>query len=171
MSADAELMTAIGFTLQDLDANRHRLLSPHQQQLLKNAQASWHSFSMLIKIAGTISVIVAILEGIRIDDTIASRIGIVVLICVVAAALLIYCRYASMRYKNDLAEGIAASVEGEVKLTQDLSRTTLIAYKIQIDQMQFTVSGSIWSAFENGQEYRLYFLPHSRTLLSAELRL
>jgi len=68
--------------------------------------------------------------------------------------------------KNDLAAGTVAQVTGLVILQKREGRRP--KHEVIIAGHRFSVSDKAFAAFENHESYRVYYLPRSAVLLSAE---
>ncbi|MBZ0293784.1 MAG: hypothetical protein K8L99_14550 [Anaerolineae bacterium] len=167
MGKNLELMNALDFTPQELEANKEGYLTKRQRHRLSDERSFWRFFDRLIKAASPILIILAALDGIRIGDTISSRAVIISLMCIITFTLLLYIGTRWRKLDKDLSKGDVTAVEGIVKLTRFRKRNGM-AYRIYIHQEYFDVPGHIYIAFEQGKSYALYFTPHSRTLISAE---
>jgi hypothetical protein len=67
----------------------------------------------------------------------------------------------------DLLEGRAAMLEGFVQATEHSSEDSN-TYYYELDKERFTVTSAAYRALIPGERYRLYYLPHSKKLLSIE---
>jgi len=69
--------------------------------------------------------------------------------------------------KQDIARGTVESTCGMVVLDADTDRQPAV-YRVSIGELTLTVDKRAYDAFRNGADYCLYYLPGSKTLLSAE---
>lgn len=158
---DMKLMDAIGFTLTELDANREGYMSKRQRQRLSDVRGSWRNFGTLIKVMSPSLIVIAVVDGIRIGDTVSSRGGIVSLIVIITLIVLIYVHFKWRGFERDLLKGDVASVNGGVKRIENRQRNGM-QYKIRIERTRFDVPWRVFEAFETGKRYSVYFAPHSK---------
>jgi hypothetical protein len=67
----------------------------------------------------------------------------------------------------DLLEGRVALLEGYVEAVED-SDGEGVTYHYVLGRQRFMVSGTAYKALAAGVRYRLYYLPHSKRLVSIE---
>jgi hypothetical protein len=161
------LMWAIGFTEEDLEANQDRYITKRQRLILNRERTEWRLFCYSAVVLSPIACAAAIVDGILIGDTIASRIGIISLICLLTAIFFTYCYLKWQQYDADLSKGDVAVVEGHVTLSWYQERNGT-KYKIKMQSRTFIVSKSIFNTFKDGDFYAVYYSPHTKKLLSAE---
>src|SRR5262249_36406955 len=96
--------------------------------------------------------------------------------CVFAAGVLLvlFCfaalLFSGKRLNNlrrDLLSGKAGAVEGRIALDV-AARKEGAYYRVAVANQTFGVRKNVFLAFKNGDPYRIYYAPHSKTLLSAE---
>lgn len=71
------------------------------------------------------------------------------------------------RYSRDLSAGSVEYVEGLV-VQNPKQRNRYIDYSIQVAGQEFKVDGKTMLAFQNGAQYRVYYVPNSKTIVAAE---
>jgi hypothetical protein len=78
----------------------------------------------------------------------------------------------SSRNRDDLRHDLKASRvemrEGPIRLDMERVGRDSVIWKLMIGDQEFEVSSVVFLAFKNDDPYRVYYLPHSRRLLSAE---
>ena len=67
---------------------------------------------------------------------------------------------------EDLSNGKVHSINGKVYLGIEWGR--VIRYRLTIDYVEFKISEDLRNVLNDGKEYCLYYLPISKTILSAE---
>jgi hypothetical protein len=75
-------------------------------------------------------------------------------------------------YANDIKQAEVINIEGPVMLrikTTQGHRRSWTSYLVQITGQEFTLESQEFLALENGCAYRLYYTPHSRMVVAAEL--
>lgn len=161
------LAQTIGFNDDDLDANRIGIFSDRQCQSLRRLRMLWRIIFYAIVVACPTACLVAINDGIRRGDTIASRIGIIIFIFAFTGVLLIFCYREWKQYNDDVTEGLVQGVEGCISIMPHREKHG-ISFTITIQGETLTVNQGIFLAFKNGDPYAIYFSPNTRKLLSAE---
>jgi hypothetical protein len=153
------LMLAIGFTEEDLAANRDNVLSPTQITNLARQQRAlpW------LHVLG--AVIACLFAGILLLSDLASRkigIGVIFTLSVVFAfAPSLWDWYTLIHnIKVDRVIGI----QGHVRLDLDDKNQ----YFLQLTEHRFEVNKNTFLAFKNGDPYAIYYAPRNRIILSAE---
>ncbi|HEX2908355.1 MAG TPA: hypothetical protein VHO69_15895 [Phototrophicaceae bacterium] len=161
------LMDVIRFNDEDLEANRDGYMTQRQRSRLNDERFSFKLMGVLALVACPIFSIAAIIDGIQRHDTVASRVGIIGLICLVTAGITLYTWLRWRRFDRDLSKGEVAATQGLVRLgMSDRSRST--TYMVTVDYVTLNISKRTFFTFKNGDPYCLYYTPYSRTLLSAE---
>ncbi len=160
------LMQAIGFTEEDLEANREGQLSQRQRDEIKRLRMTWYGIKIICVV---ISPIVLILLILPLFDSRTNKSGLFIFIAM-AVTVLGYSAYYAMerwnQYRKDLAENRTAVIEGRVKIKVFHYKEP--KYKISIEDVRFEVSKEIFLTFKNGDPYIIYYAPYSNKLLSAE---
>lgn len=162
-------MSILRFTEEDLQANREGYLTKSQRSKLNRDRTSWKIFTALALGAIPFGTVMAILDGIRRHDTVASRIGIIGLICIVCSCIAVYVWLDIKRLDRDLHKGDVQVVEGRVQVGERLFRRRgTPRYYVSLQGISWNVGYIVSSAFKNGDPYAIYYAPHSKTILSAE---
>ena len=165
--SDNPLMSALDFTIEDIHANRSGVMSEKQLDFLRNERSWWRLLSVIILVAVPVLIAITILDGIYRQDTVASRIGIIGFIFVIAGALYFYSHSIWKQFHEDVLEGCILSVEGGVKLRRYRERHGM-KYTLLVEAMKFGIKWRAFNAFEDGGKYRIYYSKHSRRIMSAE---
>ena len=164
---DPDLAYGLNFTPEDLAANREGYMTKKQRVYLGNQRSLWMSAIVLAVIACPILSTYAIWNGIQIHDSTSSRVGIIALICVVTGGFAIYAATRRRIYNADVYKGNVSMTEGSIVLDVD-SGGRRVEYYVGIGNRNYRISKSAFLAFKNHNEYRLYYAPNSRIVLSAE---
>ncbi len=146
------LVSALNFSLNDLDANRRGKLSPTQIVALE--QRRLHEMELC-----TLGLIILILSSLILE------IRLVVMLFV-AACLVSLMIAIEIRYEEDIRGGVEM-VSG--RLNFEPNADLLSRYHIQVDDQDFRVRNRIKGAFDGQHRYRLYYTAASRVILSAEV--
>jgi hypothetical protein len=167
-TAKLTLMDAIGFTEEDLEANRNEYITKKQRMRLDRERNAWKSLRVLAMLACPIGIIIAIWDGIRIHDTVASRIGISGFIIVMTTGIATYTWLKMRGFSADLYKGEVSVISGQVKLRSEFHRNGW-HYSVKIQNVKFpNIPQSVFQAFEEGSYYNIYYAPHSKMIFSAE---
>jgi hypothetical protein len=159
-----QLQYTLGFTPDDLTANRAGFLGKQQDaQLRQSARPFWR----LITICGVFAVVIlAILVAFAGGSREAPMLYMLMLIVPGGLCAIFGVRLA----------GIYASVGDErVTVVEGLATTYTkstirggVAFYVRIGTEEFFVSRTLQSAFEPGHRYRVYYTPKGRIIVSAE---
>jgi len=155
------LQEALGFTLDDLQANREGRMT-HQQRLpLESRRNTWTGWRVLIF---TLCIVLGAVFVANQMTAFAIGTGVF--------SLLFYAfsRWQMSPYVSDLREGSVKAAEGRVKL--DIHHHDKVGNRedfiVSMMNKRFYVKRHVFDAFENANAYRVYFAPKSQILLSAE---
>jgi hypothetical protein len=162
------LMQAIGFTEEDLEANREGYMSKRQRSRLYAKRSSWGIRTILAVGITLFLCVSAIIDGNRIGDTVSSRLAIIGLICIVGGSAVVYTRLKGANFTADLWKGEIHIIEGRVVLDVSNQGNRGDFYTVRIDDTTFAINKPIFLAFKNDDPYRIYYAPRSKTILSAE---
>lgn len=164
-----KLMVAFNFSGEDLQANHDGYLTKQQRSKLNRDRTSWKIFLALTLATIPFGTIWAIIDGIHIHDTVASRIGIIGLIWIVCGVIAVYIWLDKKRLDRDLYKGEVQHVEGRVEVGERLFRQRgTPRYYVRIQGISWNTDFINYSAFKHGDPYVIYYAPHSKTILSAE---
>jgi hypothetical protein len=159
------LMQGVGFTQDDLEANREGRMTGGQRIRLMNLQKGRIPWSALLK--GPALVVILSLGGALITRSEYPNpfLGLLVTggIYFGFMFLIWLSEYRRMsHFRHDLADNQISEVEGRIQL---LAKNT---YAASMEGIRFSLEKPAFLAFKNGDPYRLYYTPRSKTLLSAE---
>ncbi len=157
----------IDFGHDGLRANRAGYLTEQQRQMIIGKRNFWHSTSKILLITCPSFILITIVDGLRIKDTVESRCGIIFLILVLSTVGYAYVYLKRRSFDRDLSKDEAVNVEGIVKLQKYLARNGY-RYFIYIENIKFTVSGQVFDSFRPNSNYRIYYTPFSKIILSVE---
>lgn len=161
-----QLMQALGFDADDLDANHHGYLSKQQRKVMNRIRRSWKIAVVLPFVIAPIAIIIAILDGYTHHDTASSRFGICVLIIIVAGGLSYNAFIKVQKFNKDLLKGDVLGISGSIT-TRPYSRR---GKSLHISNQTFhTEKPYRFDWFILGQTYTRFYLPYSRYVLSAKL--
>ncbi len=147
------LAEAHGFQMDELDTNRQGRVAGGQRSLL----VSKLLFLVVIVVAGIGWVIWQFALVLQYSPRSFLGLGLFLLIM----GMLTRERWL------DLLEGRAAMLEGFVQAIEESSDDSSSYYYV-LDRQRFSVSAIAHKALVPGERYRLYYLPHSKKLLSIE---
>lgn len=159
------LTEALGFSADDLAANRAGQMSAAQQQrLLRGWRRTLWIVIGLIVLLGLLATTLLFLAQ-QHDSPILTAIGI--LVTLINATIVGLGAQSYLRTSGDVRAGVVASSSGVVGHTIRVTGRVL-TYVLKVDGQEIVVSKPVFYAVEDGQAYRFYRAPASKTLLSAE---
>lgn len=153
------LMAALAFSEEDLAANQGGDLSPDQVVVFKQQR------NLQTLIAGFYALVVAFLTFMMLAAP--RSIGPMLFLGLLFSLLVFWIgRVAPWQLNRDLRDGVQ-SAEGRIEL--DLrSAENGTTYFVKLDDRKFKVKKPAFLAFKNGDPYRIYYAPNTKTILSAE---
>ena len=160
-----ELAAVLGFSREDLDANRAGRLSPAQAATLRRA----HTRDIVRGlVSAAIAAGVVALWSLLNSSTTAILFWALVLLFPAAFALVSL--WSAGQRSRDLQSGVVAIAAGPLQRhAEDLGSTRRApTYSLNAGGVKLNVPLTVYGAFADGGHYALYHTPHSRTLLSAE---
>jgi hypothetical protein len=161
MSAD-KLQQALKFTDADINANREGKITQSQAERLSNTQVGLGKFSAAIVIFG-ILILFVIHTFANLDNDATTLYTIVVLILCAILAPTMFGN--SVTIRQDVEGDQVVSVQGIVRKRYSVKT----GYNLYIGQIRFSIFRHTYNSFEDGAMYKIYFIPNSKTILSAEI--
>lgn len=162
-------MDRINLSDEDLSANKRGTLSQRQKEQLRQRRRVW--------IAGTIGVVL-VLAGVSavlilklFNPTFASRGQLFILLPLALFWLWLLWKNPVqwLAANRDLQEGRVAAITGtalaDFEMGIGIFRT--VRHYIQVGERRFRVSQDLFRQFRNGETYRVYHAPYSKTFLGA----
>jgi hypothetical protein len=162
---NTHLMDILGFTANDLAANRNGHLSASQEAKLWRKLSAIFAGYGLIAMGFIVFFLYSVADASREPFNAASLISVFVSGAgsVVFLTVIIY---QWSQVQQDLNKGQAVSVEGKVALRVMETRTP--RYKLQLRNLELEIPKSAYQGLTDGKIYRIYYSPKSRTILSIE---
>ena len=159
------LEAALGFSVDDLAANRAGRLSESQKQRLTRGwrRTLWIVIGVVV-LFGLIATTLLFLAQ-RHGSAILTGIGII--ITIINATIVGLGAQSYLRTSGDVRGGQVATISGVVGHTIRVTGRVL-TYILKVDGQEIMVSKPVFYAVEDGKAYRFYRAPASKTLLSAE---
>ncbi len=163
-----QLQRSLKFTLDDLKLNRSGQLSEAQHEKHKPPEVSRLAFYV---IAGHAILIGGLLGAIAI---ITGKFAMwIVLAIVLGLGLLPFLLMnnegnINPTLRGDVQNGVVKKACGITIIKQTTDRNNVSSYELYVDDLALKLTASQASAFINEEVYCIYYLPLSRTLLSAE---
>jgi hypothetical protein len=190
--SEVDLMDALKFTLEDLDANRKGFLSDSQKLKLKpkNRYQTRKSLLVILPVVGILLIILSPLNGLTQLSNfmrweyLLSATCIAVYFIVACIGSLLSLLNNSRGIQRDLHDGLACSItghiEGELTTKNHMWLRSSLNSRSQglmtdIPPMLYTPPITLnydlnaLSGFKPGETYRIYFAANSKNILSAEL--
>jgi|SRR5579859_48221 len=162
---DTRLMNALSFTAGDLVANKQGLLTEAQQGVLDRKRAVLVR-NFLVYCLFVIGVVSLFFLGQKTLDsrTITLGVGFGVVLLGLFSPIL----FKWQKIGLDMREGIVHSVEGQVRLDiQPVFRGGAIM-SLTVNGVKFRIPKEVLFAFQNDEDYKIYYVPLSKVLVSAE---
>lgn len=162
-----KLMQALGFTPDDLAANRAGKLSAMQDYVLRVRRRRSIGVGVLVLLFNVFIASLLIFIGSRDGGSvILTLLGIGVTIC--SAALMgLFTRY-WLRLSADIRGGTVQTATGPLeRVIKPVSRS-VVNYMIRVEAVEVFISKEAFEVFEHEQPYTLYRAPYTGMLLSAE---
>ena len=153
---DSSLAAQLGFSPDDLAANRNGKLSDYQRGRLR---------FMLLRdtlLYGLFALVPFVILVVLLTAQSSSPFVLLILALLVLAFVV---------YIVNLQRSTRADLSGEVKVVTgrvDLRDVGRGIYRIGVGQQNFQVSAKVYYAFADGRFYRVYYTPNLKTILSAE---
>lgn len=176
-AVEDRLMSKLGFTADELTANREGYMTEAQRERLRRALMPYGS--LVVGLSMTVLLIVSYfviqrllgLENLRDDGTFLVILLVAGLICIPWGMLDVAIR--QRRTRLDLHKGIVKSACGPAQLeigwrVLGIKLRTRNTHQLLIGGMRFAVSENVLLAFHDGTSYCVYYLPHRKIILSAE---
>jgi hypothetical protein len=153
------LANSNNFTDEDLAHNRNEMLSKRQENQLIQVVA-WYLLILLVA---------AVLFGIMTPQImrVVSSTGYLLLV-IVPTVLALRFGWSALQIIVDLWNGRVKSVDGQIAREIRRSRYSNSYYYV-MDGFRFQVSQAAHNALIEGRPYRVYYVPHSKRLISLEL--
>ena len=154
------LASANDFSAEDLSQNQKGLLSRHQE----NRLIRFIAFYGLVLLGG-----VALLLSLRFQILRALSTTTSILVLIVGVVLLVRFGWDMVKILTDLWNGRVSDVEGLVVRESHRSRYHTSYYYV-VESFKFEVSEAAYNALIEGVQYRIWYAPHSKRLVSIETK-
>jgi hypothetical protein len=162
----ADLMAALGFTEQDLTANREDHLSDAQEARLRRGWRRTLLIGIGLLIAGIFGATLLLFLGQQNQSPVLTIMGLAV--TVLNALLVGIGAQHAIRYRTDVDSGRVERLSGPVTHTVRVYSGRAAAYVLKIGGQDVVVTKPVFHAFVENGRYTLYRSAGSRALLSAE---
>ncbi|HEX2623446.1 MAG TPA: hypothetical protein VHL11_24965 [Phototrophicaceae bacterium] len=178
MRFDPALGTALKFNQDDLQANRVGGITDRQRTAIYSQMLASAGKGLLIGFIGLVIFLIAfaaegpvyhtIINGdVVIRETIPANVPVIAaagLLLILGLVISISMLFYAWRLRQDLKAGKVTTVNGSLTTGRNLRG----AY-IQVNGIQFRVNQVAVQSFQAEKAYMLYYVPHSKRILSAEL--
>lgn len=159
------LMAALGFDADDLNANNNGDLTEKQRKTLNSSRRFWKIMVVLPVVVAPIAIILTLLDGYGFHDSPSSRFGICIFIIVTAIILTIRSHTEFQKFNQDLLSGKVFGIGGFVTKYEFVGRGETA---IQISGQVFRTSdGNRFRGFKFGESYTVFYTPFSNYVVSA----
>ena len=161
------LATEIGFTADDLAANRAGELSERQAYTLRLRRRRSIAIGLVILLVVIFVATLFLFAGTREGGSvILSIIGVALTVCN-AALMGVFARY-WMRLTGDIQRGEAMAYTGELERVLKPVSRRVVNYMIRVEEAEVFVSKEAFELFEHEAPYTIYRAPYTGPLLSVE---
>lgn len=153
------LMRALNFTEDDLALNASGQLSAAQMNRLKTQRTTTAILAVALS---------TIIGGLLLFANLYARslAPLVMMVLFIILFTVVTGIMPAVQMTRDLQADVKVA-EGRVEL-DTIARRRRTAYVVKLDGQKFKVQKMTFLAFKNGDPYRIYYAPHSRTILAAE---
>ena len=159
---EERLMYAIGFTEEDLEANRNGQLSERQRNELKRVRNMMLVYESIILPFSIVFFILLLASNVFTSSLILMSITIGILVGINLPIQVLF------KFAHDAQKAEAHCSDGRVKLEIKSMTGRHEKYRVIVEQVKLKVSKEIFLAFKNGDPYLICYTPHTKKLLSAE---
>ncbi len=153
------LMRALRFDEEDLAANESGSFSVGQVQTLKRQRGT-----VIISVSALLGIVTMLLLFANVYA--GGLAPLVIVFLIVVAFVLLVGGLAALQVTRDLRAGLQL-VEGRIDLDTTPGQNSA-TYTVKVEGKKFKVKKRAFLAFKNGDPYRIYYTPHTKTILSAE---
>ncbi len=156
------LMDAIGFTEEDLEANRQGIITDAQKvHFRREYQKSAFAFLPALVILAFFTI------GLLSSGLLFIQPGSIVLPFLFFIVYLAYLSWRRQQAVDAIRRGNLESVEGRIQLNTTASNSRQL-FTISVQNQKFNIKKNVFLAFKNGDPYVIYYVPRSKSILSAE---
>ncbi len=169
--AESLLRKALDFDDVDLDANRNGAITPKQRLMLSRKQG-WqisHTPGTYFFLFSVLLIATCALWNPLSQTLLLVLVVYTALAVVISSVSLTLLMNRLIRIRIDLREGTVHTIGGQVSLDVRSPSRYNVKCSLRVQDMRFEISKAVMLAFHNGEYYRVYYTPHSKTVLSAEL--
>jgi hypothetical protein len=170
------LMRELNFTEEDLEANHQGYLSEHQERRLVRQ----HQITVFVALFVIVGTLTTVCGGSVVSDLPDFSDTYLLWVIVVGVTLVIFfgCVFAlcwgavvqrERDYDVDGSEGKPTRISGILSKHLDFGKRNEGIYRVQIADKIFSVNGGVHQAFEEGQNYLIYYTARTNKILSAEV--
>ncbi len=161
------LMEAIGFTEEDLEANRDGRITERQRKLLNDERLSWRGWIFLALGACPVISVIILLDVVRTQADLWNRVQVIGLVSVVAIGVALFAWFRMSYYSDDLRTDDVQVAEGRISLGIAENKNSR-NYYVTIGRVTLKIPKKAFLAFKNDDPYAIFYMRYSKMLLSAE---
>lgn len=161
------LAKALKFTHDDLRANREGYMTQEQRKQLRRSGINVY----LPAVVGAVILSIAFLFLLTLFLNGQYHNQLLLLLGILGLMILWLVRFAYLQWrklKADLEKGDVKKVAGRVRFNIFQIGNRIYNRTVRIERERFHVSTPVLLAFKNGERYRVYYAPNTKTPLSAE---
>src|SRR5689334_8069457 len=149
---EAEFMRAVGFTPDDLAANREGVLSDYQKQQLIRQRANTLYFGVPVTV-----ILLFMARLFLVTDLPGILFGLIPILFIAAMMVSWY------RLNRDIQLNRVIGIQGNIRV-DTMGRN----FVLRVGDLSLKIDRAAFNAFKNDHPYMIYYVPHSKRLLSAE---
>jgi hypothetical protein len=165
---EARSISVLGFTADDLAANRDGKISDSQKVYLRSYRLLQ---ARAYFVFGLFLLLIAAVPGLRyFRSTVRDGYDLLGAVVFFAFALLLIGLGVNRwrRVQKDIQNGVVNNANGTARLHIKRAGRGHYEYKLRVEGQEFDLSKDTIAAFTEGQSYRVYYTPLSKVVLSSE---
>ncbi len=161
------LSEVIGFNDEDLQANRKDALSKRQASSLRKKAGRWLDLYALAIVLGLAADAYVVAQGNSTNENLGSIVGKVAVISGITLVVLVYGWLMRSSELLTVEKQTIDVLDGRLHLYVVPTRYSSL-YRLEIEGIVFDVSREMHNIFVDGADYRIYYSPVTKTILSVE---
>ena len=161
-----QLMSAVRFNADDLEANHDGKISEVQSYFLRLRRRRSMAIGLAVFVVIIVIASLLIFAGRRDSSGILTIVGIGVTLCN-AAITGIFARY-WLRLNADIQNGVVQVISGKLERVIKPVNRRIVNYMIRIDNNELMVDKAVFALLEHEQIYTVYRTPYAGILLAIE---
>jgi hypothetical protein len=157
------LREALDFSLEELALNQQGRVGDLQRSRLGKSRNRWFALHAILTVVWVLAI-----RNCGFSEGDYNRIGNFILISIPLTLFYLLSLLKWVQYSLDVFRGEAHASEGMVQLDVSAQTKGGVRYKLICGEQKFEVSKPVFLAFKNLESYQIFYVPYSKTILSAE---